>query len=93
MDEDSSDPVSEASDLYEDADQSFIAALASGADDETLHTLAAHAAATAKAWERADVAAGPPAEGIQRYYDAPEVLATLWSDIADAYGRRTDRGS
>ena len=79
--------VGQANEAYETAEQAYLAALASGAEEGTLRTLAQRAVGAAKEWESVD-AAVPPLADMTRYYDAPEVLATLWSDLADAYERR-----
>ena len=77
-----------ASREYDEAEGAYLSALAAGADDEHLRTLARRAADAARAWDLADHAAPPPPDGIQRHYDAPEIVATLWRDLADAHDRR-----
>ncbi|MGJ7440550.1 hypothetical protein [Aquipuribacter sp. MA13-6] len=77
----------QASERYDSAEQTYMSALASGADDATLRTMARQVAEAARAWERADASAVPPAD-VTRYYDVPEVVSSLWRDLADAYDRR-----
>ena len=79
--------VDQASDEYERAEQAYLAALASGSEDSALRFLAEQVAGAASEWESVDNAVPPPV-GIARYYDAPETLATLWRDLADAYSQR-----
>jgi hypothetical protein len=69
-------------------ERAYLSALAAGAEDEHLRTLARRADDAARAWELADQDATPPPEGIQRYDDAPEIAATLLRDLADAHDRR-----
>jgi hypothetical protein len=45
-------------------------------------------AEAAQGWESADNTAAAPLRGITRYYDPPEIMSTLWPDLADAYDRR-----
>lgn len=84
----SEDAADRASDQYDRAEKAYLSALASGSDDEQLWSLAKDVTDAAKAWESADYAAAQPPSGITKYYDPPEILATLWRDIADAYGLR-----
>src|SRR6478752_9320612 len=84
----SDDPTDKASDQYDRAEQAYITAIASGAGDSALRGLAQQVAQAAHAWESADNAADEPPGGVTRYYVLPEVLSTLWSDLADAYDRR-----
>ena len=85
----SGDPLDQASEQYDRAEQAYLHAIASGADDTALLGLARQVAAAAQALESADNAADPPPARIPRYYHVPEVLSTLWRDVADAYDRRT----
>jgi hypothetical protein len=84
----SEEPIDQASERYDRAEQTYLAAIATGAGDGELRALARQVAEAARAWESADVAADAPPEGVTRYYEAPEVLSTLWRDVADAYDRR-----
>lgn len=67
----------------------YITAIASGAEAVTLRSLAMHVAEAAQAWEPADNGADASPSDVTRYYDAPEILSTLWRDLADVYDRRT----
>lgn len=84
----SDDAIDQASKQYDRAEQTYITALASGAEDATLRALARQVAEAAQAWESADNAAAEPLSGVTRYYDAPEVVSSLWRDLADAYDLR-----
>jgi hypothetical protein len=77
----------DAARLYGSAEQAYLEALAGGADDERLEALSRQVHEAAKQWEVADLSV-PELPGIQRYYDPPEVLATLWRDVAAAHQRR-----
>lgn len=79
--------VDQANGAYDQAEQAYLAALASGADEAELRSLAQSTARAAKEWESVDASVPPPVD-VARYYDAPEALATLWRDLADAYDRR-----
>ena len=79
--------VDDASAAYDQAEQAYVTALASGGDGVTLRSLARRTADAAQAWNSVDADAPPPSD-IARYYEAPEVLATLWRDLADAHERR-----
>lgn len=83
----SSDDLDRASAAYDAAEESYLAALRTGAGDAELLALAAEVAAAARAWELRDIPE-PKVAGISRYYDLPEVLSTLWADIAEAYRQR-----
>lgn len=85
----SEDEIDQASQLYDRAEQAYITAIASGAQEAALRSLAREVAEAAQAWEAADNAADAPASDVTRYHDAPEVLSTLWRDLAEAYDRRT----
>jgi len=85
----SDDAIDQASQQYDRAEQAYITGIASGAEDATLRSLARHVALAAQAWESADNAADLAPSEVTRYYDAPEILSTLWRDLADAYDRRT----
>jgi hypothetical protein len=82
------DPIDQASEQYDRAEQAYINAVASGAEDTALRSLARQVAMAAQAWESADNAADAPPSQVTRYYDVPEILSTLWRDLADAYDRR-----
>ncbi|GAB2699538.1 hypothetical protein [Thalassiella azotivora] len=84
----SDDAIGQASEQYDRAEQTYMSALAAGADDATLRTLAKQVAKAAQAVQSADDAAAAPLPGIARYYDVPEVLSTLWRDLSEAYDRR-----
>jgi len=56
--------------------------------DEALDQASALYDEAEQAWEVADDAAPPSPQGITRYYDPPEIVATLWRDLAEAYDRR-----
>lgn len=86
----SDDAIVQASEQYDRAEQVYIAAVASGADEATLRSFARHVAVAAQEWESADNGADAPPSGVTRYYDVPEILSTLWRDVADAYDRRAD---
>jgi hypothetical protein len=73
---------------YGKAEQEFISALAAGADDRALHDLVSGVVKAADDWETADREAPLSSQGVTRYYDLPEVVATLWRDLAEAYQRR-----
>ena len=79
--------VDDANAAYDQAEQDYLAALASGGDESTLRSLARTTADAAQAWNSVDAAVPPPSD-TARYYKAPEVLATLWRDLANAYERR-----
>jgi hypothetical protein len=80
-----------ASAAYGEAEHTYIEALAAGADDQALQGLLARVVETANAWEIAEHETPPLPEGLTRYYDLPEVVATLWRDLADAHKQRVDR--
>ncbi len=84
----SEDAVDQASEQYDRAEQAYITAIASGADEAALRSLVRHVAKAAQAWESVDNETGAPPTAVTRYYDAPEILATLWRDLADAYDQR-----
>lgn len=84
----SDDPIEQASGQYDQAEQAFLQAVASGEADHVLRRLAQEVAVAAQSWNSADAAEDGPPTGTTRYYDVPEVLSTLWRDFADAYGRR-----
>ena len=84
----SGDAVDQASKRYDLAEQAYIAAVAAGAQDQALRRLARDVVEAAQTWESADSAAGAPPDGVTRYYDAPELLLSLWRDLADAHDRR-----
>lgn len=84
----SEDAVDQACEEYDRAEQAYITAIASGAAEPTLRGLAKRVAEAARSWELADNAADPPPSDITRYYDVPEVISTLWRDLADAHERR-----
>jgi hypothetical protein len=81
--------VDRASEAYDRVEQEFIAALASGAAEQTLRELVLRVADASRTWEEADHAAAPPPPGISRYYDVPEVVSTLWRELAAAYVTRS----
>jgi hypothetical protein len=80
--------VDRASDAYDRVEQEFIAALASGAAEQSLGELVRRVADASTTWEEADRAASPPPPGISRYYEVPEVVSALWRELADAYVTR-----
>jgi xanthine/CO dehydrogenase XdhC/CoxF family maturation factor len=73
---------------YDEAESAYLTALSGGVAERELAALAQDVAAAASASELADRRLEPTEPGIQRYYDVPEVLSTLWADIAAAYERR-----
>lgn len=84
----SDDASDKASANYDRAERAYIVALASGADDAALRSLARQVADAARTWESVDNAAPNSSDGISRYYDLPEVISTLWRDLADAHDQR-----
>ncbi len=87
VDDGSERASSEASGAYESVEKEYLEALAAGADEDRLRSLASRAAEAAKSWETADYAvASKPS--VERYYSVPEVLWSLWVDVAAAYERR-----
>jgi hypothetical protein len=81
------DAVDRASQAYDVAEKAYIEALASGAEEALLRSLARVVADAARSWEAMDNAIAPP-NGIDRYYDVPEVVSSLWRDLADAHDQR-----
>jgi hypothetical protein len=84
----SDDAIDQASERYDRAERAYLTAVASGVDEAALRSLARDVALAAQSWESADNAADPPSSGVTRYYDPPEILSTLWRELADAYDRR-----
>jgi hypothetical protein len=85
---DTEEALEAASATYVRAEQAFIAALAAGAEEPALLGLVEQVVAAADEWEKADRSAPPLTQGLTRYYDLPEVLATLWRDLETAYQAR-----
>jgi hypothetical protein len=81
--------LDEASASYDSAEKAYLEALAAGAEEQRLGDLARDVAEAAQAWEAADNNALAPSPTVQRYYEVPEVLASLWADIVAAYDQRT----
>jgi hypothetical protein len=64
--------------------------LAGGVEEHPLLGLVEVVVEAADEWEKAARNAPELSAGVSRYYDLPEVLATLWRDLEAAYQDRFD---
>ena len=89
------DPAAAAWTLYEAEEERYLTAIAGGANDAEVAAAAAKVAAAAAAVDRAevgfDISTLSDGTVVNKFYDVPEVLSTLWLDISTAHARRVGR--
>lgn len=87
---DTEEALEAAAAAYDRAERAFIAAVAAAAEEHALLGFVEAVVQAADEWEKAARSAPPLSGSVTRYYDLPEVLATLWRDLEAAYQARLE---